>query len=45
LDSLLQELNRREEVQGSHRNMVSALIVTSELGLEIIERETVIKSV
>ena len=39
LDRLLKKLNRREKVQRLHRDMVSALVMTSELRLEINKRK------
>ena len=39
LDSVVKELNRREKVQGSHGDMVSALIVSSQLGPKIFKRK------
>jgi hypothetical protein len=41
LDTLLKQLNRREEVQMLHWGMVSALIVASKLDLEIIKRNEI----
>lgn len=38
LDSLIKELNRREKSQMAHGDMVSALIVSSQLGFEIFKR-------